>query len=177
MASCRSAATATHSLPVGLFGSVLPGKASRFSRPNLAGGENPGVSRREESSLFAQSEEHCSYGISPIDDDRLIVRPFTVGLALVRPSRLATVGELARALTPIPGSDPRLPIESTLSIAFIEHAEDAVIAKILHSPLLMRNAGDEPTFGYSAAEIIGAPIRRLFPPDREDELIARLEPG
>jgi PAS domain S-box-containing protein len=80
----------------------------------------------------------------------------------------------------IPTRDQCLPIESALSIAIVEHAEDAIIAKMLDGTVITWNAGAERIFGYTAAEMIGGPITRLFPPDRlheEGELIARLELG
>ncbi len=71
-------------------------------------------------------------------------------------------------------------IESALSIAIIEHSEDAIIAKMLDGTILTWNTGAERIFGYTATEMIGGPITRLFPPDRmheETDLIDQLQVG
>jgi PAS domain-containing protein len=84
----------------------------------------------------------------------------------------------SRLLRPIPVSE-RLLMDSALSIAMIEHADDAVIAKILEGTVLTCNGGAERAFGYCAAEIFRWPAK-LFPPDRsheEDELVARPDLG
>jgi two-component system CheB/CheR fusion protein len=76
--------------------------------------------------------------------------------------------------------DGEFSIESALSIKLIENADDAIIAKMLDGTIITWNAGAERIFGYTAAEMIGGPITRLFPPDRlheEGELIARLVLG
>ena len=86
----------------------------------------------------------------------------------------------SRPLHSIPAQDQYLLIESALSIAIIEHADDAIIAKMLDGTIMTWNAGAERVFGYTAAEMIGGPITRLFPPDRlheEGELIAQLKLG
>jgi len=76
--------------------------------------------------------------------------------------------------------DREFSIESALCIAIVAHADDAIIAKHLDGTIAAWNAGAERTFGYSAAEMIGGPITRLFPPDllhEEGELIAGLVLG
>jgi PAS domain S-box-containing protein len=83
-------------------------------------------------------------------------------------------------LLSIPAQDPHLLIGAALSMAIIEHADDAVIAMRLDGTIMTWNAGAERVFGYTAAEMIAGPISRLFPPDRlqeEGELIARLALG
>ncbi len=85
-----------------------------------------------------------------------------------------------RLLNFAPAEDERLLIESALSEAIVEHADDAIIAKKLDGTVIRWNGGAERIFGYSAAEMIGGPVTRLFPPDllqEECELIARLESG
>jgi PAS domain S-box-containing protein len=75
---------------------------------------------------------------------------------------------------------PRSTVDSALSASIIEDAEDAIIAKGLDGTVTTWNAGAERLFGYTAAEMIGCSITRLFPPDRlheEGELIARLVLG
>jgi diguanylate cyclase (GGDEF)-like protein/PAS domain S-box-containing protein len=53
--------------------------------------------------------------------------------------------------------------------AIIESTDDAVISKKLDGTVLSWNPGAERMFGYTAAEMIGRSIRRLFPPERESE--------
>jgi PAS domain S-box-containing protein len=76
--------------------------------------------------------------------------------------------------------DRELSIEAALSNALIENADDAIIAKTLDGTIVTWNSAAERTFGYTAADIIGESITRLFPPDRlheEGELIARVVLG
>jgi PAS domain S-box-containing protein len=76
--------------------------------------------------------------------------------------------------------DREFSIESALCIAIVAHADDAIIAKHLDGTIAAWNAGAERMFGYTAAEMIGGPITRLFPPDRlheEGQLIAGLVLG
>jgi PAS domain S-box-containing protein len=64
-----------------------------------------------------------------------------------------------------------------LSVAIIEDAEDAIIAKSLDGTVTTWNAGATRLFGYTAAEMVGRSITRLFPPElfhEEGEFIARL---
>jgi PAS domain S-box-containing protein len=76
-----------------------------------------------------------------------------------------------------PSDERRSLLDSALSRAIIESAEDAIIAKSLDGMVATWNAGAERLFGYTAAEMIGRSITALFPADRvheEGELIARL---
>jgi len=66
---------------------------------------------------------------------------------------------------------------SALSLAIIEDAEDAIIAKTLDGTVISWNLGAQQIFGYSAAEMIGGPITRLFSDERlteEPELISQV---
>ena len=77
-------------------------------------------------------------------------------------------------------ADPRSAAESALHIAIVQHADDAIIANGLDGMVITWNAGAERLFGYSAAEMIGGSIARLFPPDllhEEGDLNARLVLG
>jgi two-component system, sensor histidine kinase PdtaS len=70
--------------------------------------------------------------------------------------------------------------EASLAVAIVADTDDAIIAKALDGTILSWNAGAQRIFGYTAAEMIGGPITRLFPPNRlheEAELIARLLRG
>jgi len=87
---------------------------------------------------------------------------------------------MSRPLQSLPVPDKHLPIESALYIAIVEHTDDAIIAKTLDGTIMTWNAGAERVFGYTAAEMIGGPINRLFPLDRlheEGGLIVRLALG
>jgi diguanylate cyclase (GGDEF)-like protein/PAS domain S-box-containing protein len=53
--------------------------------------------------------------------------------------------------------------------AIIESTDDAVISKKLDGTVLTWNPAAERIFGYSAAEMIGRSIKRLFPPERDSE--------
>ncbi len=64
--------------------------------------------------------------------------------------------------------------------AIVTAATDAIIGKTPEGVVTSWNPGAESLFGYSAAEMIGCPIRRLFPPERlreERELVARVARG
>ena len=64
--------------------------------------------------------------------------------------------------------------------AIVTSSSDAIFGKDLNSIITSWNAGAEKLFGYSAEEIIGSPILRLVPSDRqhEEELImSRIRKG
>jgi PAS domain S-box-containing protein len=64
--------------------------------------------------------------------------------------------------------------------AIVESSDDAIISKDLNGIVQTWNQSAERVFGYSAAEMVGASIRRLIPQDRqseEDETLARIRRG
>jgi PAS domain S-box-containing protein len=64
--------------------------------------------------------------------------------------------------------------------AIIDSADDAIVAKDLDGIVQSWNAGAERVFGYTAAEIVGKPVRLLIPADRqseEDAILAKLRRG
>jgi PAS domain S-box-containing protein len=64
--------------------------------------------------------------------------------------------------------------------AIVESSDDAIISKNLAGIIQSCNASAERLFGYTAAELIGQPVRILIPPDREneeDEILKRLRRG
>ena len=64
--------------------------------------------------------------------------------------------------------------------AIVESSDDAIVSKNLQSIVISWNKGAERIFGYTAEEMIGQSISKLFPPDRLDEearIVARLQQG
>lgn len=64
--------------------------------------------------------------------------------------------------------------------AIVDSADDAILAKDLDGTIQSCNAAAERVFGFSAAELIGQPVRVLIPEERqgeEDEILARLRRG
>ena len=64
--------------------------------------------------------------------------------------------------------------------AIVTSAKDAIVSKTLEGIVTSWNASAERMFGYSAGEMIGQPILRLFPPDRldeEDQIMRRIRAG
>jgi PAS domain S-box-containing protein len=53
--------------------------------------------------------------------------------------------------------------------AIIESSDDAIIGKDLAGNITSWNQGAENIFGYTAAEMMGTPIMRLIPTDRQEE--------
>ena len=70
--------------------------------------------------------------------------------------------------------------EQAYLAAIVESSDDAIISKDLNGVVRSVNAAAERMFGYSAAELVGRPIRLIIPADRqaeEDDIIARLRRG
>src|SRR5438045_7219564 len=64
--------------------------------------------------------------------------------------------------------------------AIIESSDDAIVSKTLESIVTSWNRGTEAIFGYTAEEMIGQPITRLFPAARlleEDVILERIRRG
>jgi PAS domain S-box-containing protein len=64
--------------------------------------------------------------------------------------------------------------------ALVESADVGIVAKDLNGTVLTWNPAAARLFGYSAEEMVGQSIRRLLPPDRqeeEDEILARIRAG
>ena len=64
--------------------------------------------------------------------------------------------------------------------AIVESSSDAILGQDLHGTVLSWNGAAERMYGYTAAEMIGADIRRLVPPERMaelDELMDRARRG
>ncbi len=64
--------------------------------------------------------------------------------------------------------------------AIVESSEDAIIGKDLNGMVTSWNRGAERIFGYTAAEMVGAPITRLIDDDRlgeEENILSRIREG
>jgi diguanylate cyclase (GGDEF)-like protein/PAS domain S-box-containing protein len=64
--------------------------------------------------------------------------------------------------------------------AIVQSSEDAIIGKSLDGIVTSWNHGAETIFGYTAEEMIGQPMLKLFPADRQDEeevLLERIRRG
>jgi PAS domain S-box-containing protein len=64
--------------------------------------------------------------------------------------------------------------------AIIESSDDAILSKDLDGIIQSCNAAGERIFGYTAAELVGQPVRILVPPERqaeEDEILSRIRRG
>ena len=64
--------------------------------------------------------------------------------------------------------------------AIVQSSDDAIIGKDLDGIITSWNAGAERIFGFSADEMVGQPIRRLIPDERqheEDEILAKIRRG
>jgi PAS domain S-box-containing protein len=64
--------------------------------------------------------------------------------------------------------------------AIVNSSDDAIISKTVYGTVLSWNRGAEKIFGYKADEIIGRPIKRLFPHDlwiQEQKILERIKQG
>lgn len=64
--------------------------------------------------------------------------------------------------------------------ALVESSDDAIVAKNVDGIVIAWNPAAETLFGWTAREMIGGSIRRLLPPDRqeeEDDILARVRAG
>jgi PAS domain S-box-containing protein len=64
--------------------------------------------------------------------------------------------------------------------AIVDSSDDAIVSKNLQSIVMSWNKAAERIFGYTAEEMIGESIAKIFPPDRlqeENQIITRLQTG
>lgn len=64
--------------------------------------------------------------------------------------------------------------------AIVESSDDAIISKTLDGTVISWNKGAEKIFGYTADEMVGQPMIKIFPPDRLDEethILSKLKAG
>jgi len=69
---------------------------------------------------------------------------------------------------------------SLLLAEIVESSDDAIIGKKLNGIISSWNRGAEKMFGYTAGEMVGQSITRLFPPDRlveEEDILVKIQRG
>ena len=59
--------------------------------------------------------------------------------------------------------------QADLFAAIVEHSDAAIISKNIDGQVLSWNHAAEVIFGWTAEEMIGQPLRRIIPADRQDE--------
>ena len=59
--------------------------------------------------------------------------------------------------------------QADLFAAIVEHSDAAIISKNIDGQVLSWNRAAELIFGWTAEEMIGQPLRRIIPADRQDE--------
>lgn len=75
---------------------------------------------------------------------------------------------------------PSIASSDAFLAALVNSSGDAILSKSLKGVITSWNKGAERIFGYTAAEMIGQPVTRLFPPERIDEevqILARIGRG
>lgn len=86
--------------------------------------------------------------------------------------------QVAYRLSNMSGQTPP-PAQAYLA-AIVESSDDAILSKDPDGIIQSCNAAGERMFGYSAAELVGKPVRMLIPAERqheEDEILARIRRG
>lgn len=92
----------------------------------------------------------------------------------------ALVWWMARALGAADSNRRRADAARHQLAAIVDSSDDAIVSKDLNGVVRTWNAGAERLFGYTASEMIGQPIVRLLPPERENEevdILRRLRAG
>jgi len=97
------------------------------------------------------------------------------GLPLVPLAAGGELGKLGRHLERAAGLLAERSAREAQLAAIVEASDDAIIGKSLDGRIVSWNAGAERTYGYTAAEMIGASTAVLIPPSRSDEMPPLLE--
>ena len=74
----------------------------------------------------------------------------------------------------------QMELDSARLAAIVASSEDAIVSKTLEGVVTSWNAGATRIFGYEPEEMIGQSIKRIIPPelqDEEDDILARLRRG
>jgi PAS domain S-box-containing protein len=107
--------------------------------------------------------------------DRTLINDY---IAATKCNRCDRIGAPMRTLKVLNTSSFLAP--DSLLAAIIDSSEDAIISKDLRSVVTSWNKAAQRIFGYTADEMIGTPIDRLFPRERLDEeadIMSRIQKG
>ncbi|TGD70839.1 MEKHLA domain-containing protein [Mangrovimicrobium sediminis] len=134
----------------------------------------------EEATLLgrvARGERIQHYFTERIHKDGYTV-PVSLALSPVRDSAGEVIGVsgIARDIT----DQLRLACAESRFAALVENSDDAIISKTLDGVVTSWNQGAQRIFGYSAEEMIGQPMLRLFPQElahEEREILDRVRAG
>lgn len=101
-----------------------------------------------------------------------------------RPTRTSSPkGEAAAIKNPAVQAKRALAVADTLRAqlaSIVESSDDAMLSITLNGDIVTWNSGAERMYGYKAAEMIGKPVKRIFPDSRRDEaehLLQRIKRG
>ena len=135
-------------------------------------------SNEENSSLQAQRGQGATHfeSIGLTKDGRRV--PISVSLSTVVDPEGHLIGT-ARIVRDI-SHQKALEGEARRLAAIVDSSEDAIASKDLNGIVQTWNRAAERMFGYTAAEIIGKPIRMIIPADRqseEDNVLASIRAG
>ncbi len=109
-------------------------------------------------------------------DGRIIYVSLTVSPIRDKNQTIIGASKIARDIT----SRKEEELASLYLRAIVESADDAIVGKTLDGIVTSWNPGAERLFGYTATEMIGSSITRIFPPDLLDEesrILAQLRRG
>ena len=106
--------------------------------------------------------------------------PFAAELKVIEDQITGPLQRLREEIEKSDGEQRERYLMSRHLAAIVENSDDAIISKDLTGLITSWNEGAVRIFGYSAEEMIGTSIRRIIPPDRqdeEDEILADLKRG